>query len=43
MQKWGENIFKPTNVNVSLQQDSKDNSVTVVNCVTSQCESTAGQ
>ena len=29
--------------NVSLQQDSNDNSDRVVNCVTSQCESTAGQ
>ena len=43
MQMWGENIFKPTNVNVSLQQDSNDNSVRVVNCLTSQCESTSGQ
>jgi len=29
--------------NVSLQQDSNDNSDRMVNCVTSQCESTAGQ
>ena len=29
--------------NDSLQQDSNDNSVRVVNCVTSKCESTAGQ
>ena len=29
--------------NVSLHQDSNDNSVRVVNCVTSKCECTAGQ
>ena len=27
---------------MSLQQDSNDNSVRVVNCVSSQCESTEG-
>jgi len=43
MLKWGEKIFKPTNLKLSLHQNSNDNSVRVVNCVTSECESTAGQ
>ena len=34
--KVGREYFQTTNVNVSLQQDSNDNSVRVVNCVTSQ-------
>ena len=29
--------------NVSLHQDSNVNSVRIVNCVTSKCESTAGK
>jgi hypothetical protein len=32
---WGENIFKPTIVNVSLHQDSNDNGVRIVNFATS--------
>jgi hypothetical protein len=35
MQKWGQNIFKPTNVNVILHQESNDKSVRVVNFVIS--------
>ena len=31
MQKWEENIFKPTIGNESLHQDSKDNGVRIVN------------
>ena len=31
MQKWGENIFKPTNGQESLHQDSNDNVVRLVN------------
>jgi hypothetical protein len=35
MQKWGENIFKPTTGNESLHQDSNDNGVRTVNFATS--------
>jgi hypothetical protein len=31
MQKWGENIFRPTNVNDSLHQNSNDNGGRMVN------------
>jgi len=31
MQKWGENIFKPTTVNESLHQNSNDNGGRIVN------------
>ena len=35
MQKWGENIFKPTIGIESLHQDSNDNGVRIVNFATS--------
>jgi len=35
MQKWGQNIFKPTIGNESLHQDSNDNGVRIVNFTTS--------
>ena len=35
MQKWGENIFKPTIGNESLHQDSNDNGVRIVKFATS--------
>jgi len=31
MQKWGQNIFKPTTANESLHQNSNDNGVRIVN------------
>jgi hypothetical protein len=31
MQRWGENIFKPTTGNESLHQDSNDNGIRIVN------------
>ena len=35
MQKWGQNIFKPTIGKESLHQDSNDNGVRIVNFATS--------
>ena len=35
MQKWGENIFKPTIGNESLHQDGNDIGVRIVNFATS--------
>ena len=35
MQKWGENIFRPTIGNDSLHKDSNDNGVRIVNFNTS--------
>ena len=35
MQKWRENIFKPTIGNESLHQDSNDNGVRILNIATS--------
>jgi len=35
MQKWGENIFKPTIGNDSLHQDGNDNGVRIVKFATS--------
>jgi hypothetical protein len=35
MQKWGENIFKPTVGNESLHQGSNDNRIRIVNFATS--------
>jgi hypothetical protein len=35
MQKWGENIFKPTIGNKGLHQNSNDNGVIIVNFATS--------
>jgi len=34
MQKWGENIFKPTIGKESLHQDSNDNDVRIVSFTT---------
>jgi len=35
MQKWGENVFKPTIGNESLHQNSNDNGAEIVNFATS--------
>jgi hypothetical protein len=35
MQKWGENIFKPTIGNESIPQDRNDNDIRVVNFASS--------